>query len=150
MLLDILKPSDSPTTIGGEWVFAQDADSGAISREWVADDPSTDNIEGNSITNVKCIAKSALGSSLRSAEQFDAKYLDNDWIKISVSAMTNITMRDKVTNIRTFSGSVIWSEEESTGNLPTVFDVMRVSPVIDAFGNVVEKSVIAMRAEVQQ
>jgi hypothetical protein len=66
-----------------------------------------------------------------------------------VAANANITLRDKITNIRTFKGQLIWTEEESDGNPATKFDVFRIAPVIDGFGNVVEKSVLAKRAEVQ-
>jgi len=150
MLADIIKPQDSPDVSGGHWTYEQNPDSGAIVRTWVMDDQSTDDIEGKEIKSVKCLAKSALGPSLRNIEQFGDQYTNNDWITISVSFRTNVTLRDKITNIRNLKGVIIWTEEESDGNPPTVFDVYQITPLIDGFGNAIEKVILAKRAGVQQ
>jgi hypothetical protein len=149
MLMDLVRPQDAPDSPGGHWAYIQNPDSGAIVRTWVVDNTSTPGVEGKEIKNIPCFAKSALGNSIRSIEQFDAEYINDEWISISVSSMTNVTLRDKVRNIRTIKGRVIWSEEESDNNLPTIFDIYRVNPSIDAFGNVIEKNILAKRAEVQ-
>jgi len=154
MLVDIVKSSSSPVPVEeggtGHWEWVQDPDSGAMIQVWVTDNPETPDVtEGNVLKNVRCMVRSATTGSIRAAEQYGTEYLNEEWIKITLPLNTNITMRDKVTNIRTLKGQVLWSEEEADGNPPTVFDVFRVSPVIDGFGNAVEKVVIAKRSEVQ-
>lgn len=148
MLVDIVKPEGAPAETGGHWEWVQDPDSGAMVQVWV-DDPETPEVEGSTIQNVRCMVRSATTGSIRAAEQYGTEYLNEEWIKITLPLSTNITMRDKVTNIRTLKGQVLWSEEESDGNPATTFDVFRVSPVLDGFGNAVEKVVIAKRSEVQ-
>jgi hypothetical protein len=149
MLVDIVKSSASPAEPGGHWEWVQDPDSGAMVQVWVTDNPDTPETEGNVVRNVRCMVRSATTGSIRAAEQFGEEYLNEEWIKITLPLSTNITMRDKVTNVRTLQGQVLWSEEESDGNPATTFDVFRVSPVIDGFGNAIEKVVIAKRSEVQ-
>jgi len=145
MLVDIIKPTAAPTTEGGVWQWVQNPTSGAFVEEWVMNSGDS----GSNIITSKCLAKASLSGSLHAAEQFGAEYLNDEWIKLSLPSNTNVTLRDKVTNIRTLSGRVLWTEEESDGNPPTTFDVFRVSPVIDAFGLVVEKVALVKRAQVQ-
>lgn len=147
MLVDVIKPSSAPAEgdATGHWEWVQDPDSGAMVQVWVTDNPDTPEVEGNVLTGVRCLARA---TGIR-PEQFNAEYLNEEWVKLTVAANTNVTLRDKLTNIRTLKGQVIWTEEESDGNSPTKFDVFRVSPVIDGFGSVVEKAVLAKRAEVQ-
>ncbi len=147
MLVDIVKPSAAPDS-SGDWSWTQDPDSGAFVQVWPTDDADTPGIEGNVIT-VKCRAKAAMTGSIRSAEKFGAEYLNEEWVKIDLPFNANVTLRDRVTNIRTLSGSTLWSDEEANGNPPTTFDVFRVSPEIDGFGNVVGKIALVKRAVVQ-
>lgn len=151
MLVDVIKPdaapddSSSPT---GHWSWVQDPDSGAFIQVWVTDDPNTPDVEGHVIT-VKCRAKAAMTGSIRAAEQFGSEYLNEEWIKIELPFNADVTLRDRMTNIRTLRGQVLWSEEESNGNPATSFDVFRVSPEIDAFGNLMGKIALVKRAVVQ-
>jgi hypothetical protein len=146
MLVDVIKPSSAPAEGDetGHWEWKQDPESGAMIQVWV-DNPNTPEIEGHVIKGVRCLARA---TGMR-PEVWNEEYLNEEWVKLTVAANANITLRDKLTNIRTFNGQPIWTEEESDGNPATTFDVFRVSPVIDGFGNVVEKSVLAKRAEVQ-
>jgi hypothetical protein len=147
MLVDVIKPSSAPAEgdTTGHWEWVQDPDSGGMVQVWVTDNPNTPEVEGHVIEGVRCLARA---TGIR-PEQFNAEYLNEEWVKVTVAANANITLRDKLTNIRTYKGQLIWTEEESDGNPATTFDVFRVSPVIDGFGNVVEKAVLAKRAEVQ-
>jgi hypothetical protein len=147
MLVDVIKPSSAPAEGDetGHWEYVQDPDSGAMVQVWVVDNPDTPEVEGHVIKNVRCLARA---TGMR-PEVWSEEYLNEEWVKLTVAANANITLRDKITNIRTFKGQLIWTEEESDGNPATTFDVFRVSPVIDGFGNVVEKAVLAKRAEVQ-
>lgn len=148
MLVDVVKPSAAPTDSSGQWEWVQNPDSGAFVQVWDTDDPNTTGVEGNVIT-IKCRAKAALTGSIRSAEQFGAQYLNDEWVKIDLPFNADVTLRDRMVNIRTLTGQTLWSEEESNGNPPTTFDVFRVSPEIDGFGNVVGKIALLKRAVVQ-
>ena len=150
MLVDVLKPDSAPADSSsptGHWEWVQDPDSGAFIQVWVteSDDPNTPEVEGTKKT-VKCRAKAALSGSIRSAEQFGSQYLNEEWVKIELPFNADITLRDKVTNIRTLRGQVLWSEEESDGNPPTTFEVFRISPEIDGFGNLIGKIALVKRA----
>src|SRR5690348_16682275 len=101
MLVDIVRPAGAPTTEGGHWEWVQDPDSGAMVQVWVTDNPDTSEVEGNTIIGVRCMARPAITASIRSAEQFSEEYLNEEWIKLTIPSNTNITLRDKVTNIRT-------------------------------------------------
>jgi hypothetical protein len=145
MLMDIIKPTAAPSELGGDWSWQQDPDSGAFVETWIADSEQS----GSNIITVKCLAKPTLVGSIRAAEQIGEEYLNEEWVKISLPFNANITLRDKVSNIRTLQGVPVWSEEESDNNPATVFDVFRVSPVVDGFGMVVEKMALVKRGQVQ-
>jgi hypothetical protein len=151
MFVDIIKPDAAPddsSSSSGHWSWVQDPDSGAFVQVWVTDDPNTPDVEGHVVT-IKCRAKSAITGSIRAAEQFGSEYLNEEWVKIELPFNADITLRDRVTNIRTLKGQTLWSEEESDGNPPTTFDVFRVSPEIDGFGNLIGKVALVKRAVVQ-
>lgn len=149
MLMDIIKPVGAPASPGGSYTFVQNPDSGALEEVWIADPFNPDEEDGRVISGVPCLAKAAITSSIRAAEKFGAEYINDEWVKVTIPFNTDISLRDKVRNIRTSSGNTIWSEEESSGNPPTIFDVYRVSPVVDGFGQVVEKVILIKRSEVQ-
>jgi hypothetical protein len=151
MLADVIKPAGAPTdssSSDGHWTWVQDPDTGAFSEVWVTDDPDTTPVEGDTRT-IKCRAKAAMTGSIRAAEQFGAQYLNDEWVKLDIPYNADVTLRDRITNIRTLSGQTLWSEEESSGNPPTTFEVFRVSPEIDGFGNLIGKIALIKRAVVQ-
>lgn len=151
MLADIIKPVGAPddsSSNTGHWEWVQDPDTGAFVQVWVTDDPETPGVEGD-VRTVKCRAKAALTGSIRSAEHFGSEYLNEEWIKLELPFNADVTLRDRVTNIRTLKGQILWSEEESSGNPATTFDVFRVSPEIDGFGTVIGKIALIKRAVVQ-
>lgn len=150
MLMDIIKPVGAPPELGGEYQWVQDPVSGAIKEVHIADPSDPDQTEsGRIIEAVPCIAKAAITSSIRAAEKFGEEYINDEWVKITLPFTADLSQRDKIRNIRDSNGRTIWSEEESNGNLPTVFDVFRISPVVDGFGQIVEKVALVKRAEVQ-
>ena len=129
MKLDVYRQSDM-----------QDADTGAIKREW------------NYHRTVNCHAKGVISNSAttRSSDRqvFDNKYT-NDQI-IQVRTYERLTAREKVTNIRDHSGNVIWSEINFPTETPTVFEVIGVTPITDPFGNVLGYNSSMKRSENQQ
>lgn len=146
MRADILRPEGAPEEAGGHWEYQQDPDSGAIEQVWVADPDAEGPVTARTF---KCIARSAVTGGLRGAEQFGEEYLNEEWVKLTFPFSVNLTLRDKVTNIRTSKGVMIWTEESMEGNPATVFDVTRVSPVVDGFGQVIENVALLKRAGVQ-
>lgn len=151
MLADIVKPQGAPedsSSTAGHWTWVQDPDTGAFVEVWVTDDPNTPNTEGD-VRTVKCRAKASMTGSIRAAEQFGSEYLNEEWVKLDLPYNADVTLRDRVTNIRTLRNQVLWSDEESSGNPPTTFDVFRVSPEIDGFGNMIGKIALIKRAVVQ-
>ncbi|QIQ62918.1 hypothetical protein SEA_MOAB_33 [Streptomyces phage Moab] len=151
MLADVVKPSGAPTdssSTSGHWSWVQDPDTGAFIQVWVTDDPNTPGHEGD-VRTVKCRAKASMTGSIRAAEQFGSEYLNEEWVKLELPYNADVTLRDRITNIRTLKGQVLWSDEESSGNPPTTFDVFRVSPEIDGFGNMIGKIALIKRAVVQ-
>jgi hypothetical protein len=140
MMADVVKEGGSPDSPGGEWIIIQDPDSGAIIREWVS--------ETSTIT-VMCLAKAAITTGIRGAENLSETYENADWVRMSTGFHENISLRDKVTNIRSTQGIPLWTERDVTDNPPTIFDVVRISPVVDAFGGVLEALVLLKRADTQ-
>lgn len=153
MLVDIIKPSNAPeSTLSGDWEIVQDPESGEVTRTWVDDDPDTLTEEGHIIKNVPCIARAVLGSGLNNVgntERFDEIYKNIEWVKMQVPPGYSITKRDRMTRIRDQKGNVIWTNEEENDSPPTVFNVMGVTPIPGAFGDVVEYMVLLKRADVQ-
>ncbi len=156
MRCDILKPAGAPVVNGQtEWEYRQDPDSGAIVKRWI-DNPETPQNEfrgGQIIADVPVMARGVIDGGIRVAgttERFDEIYQNVDWVKATFGKNTNITKRDRVTNIRTIrDGTVIWKEEEVSGAPATTFNVMGVTPVLDPFSNLIEFAVLLERAEVQ-
>ncbi|XAO35228.1 head-to-tail stopper [Streptomyces phage Francob] len=151
MLADVIKPQGAPSDSSsptGHWTWVQNPDTGAFQEVWETDDPNTPGTEGD-VRTIKCRAKAAMTGSIKAAEQFGAQYLNDEWVKLELPYNADVTLRDRVTNIRTLSGQVLWSEEESNGNPATTFEVFRVSPEIDGFGNMIGKIALLKRAVVQ-
>lgn len=158
MICDIITPSieaitsDTTGGDGGEWVWQQDPESGALVQIWIQDDPSTPTIEGLSQKDVPLFAEGFYDGGIRVAgttERFSDIYENIDFVNSVFASSTRITKRDRVTNIRNArSGEVLWKEEEMPGSPPTTFNVMGVIPVL-FLGRVVEKSVMLSRVDVQ-
>ena len=165
MVCDILKPSGAPRpeydpaqpSIGG-WDYRQDPDSGSIIKVWVdyPDDPETEvNEESSGVTlrDIPVMARGVMTQGIYGAgstERFSEIYENVDWVKATFAKGTNITKRDKVTNIRQKkTGELLWKEEEINGYPATTFNVMGITPIFDPFSNLIEYSVLLQRAEVQ-
>ena len=130
----------------------QDPDSGEIVRVWSADsDIVTPGIQKQTI---KCICKGIISKTTRgsgTAQTVNAAgiLVETDFVLMSFLPNVIITKRDKITDISSRNGVVLWKEEEHTG-LPTVFNVSGVTPMFDAFGNHIGNHAMLIRSEVQQ
>ena len=118
----------------------QDKDTGAIKKEWHCQ------------KTVDCYAKGIItnSSTTRSGDKqsFNNKYSNEQIIQVRTSE--RITMRDKITNIRDSSGTVIWTELNYPTETPTVFEVMGVTPLTDPFGSTIGYNSSMKRSENQQ
>ena len=149
-------PVDPDDETKGEWVMEHDPDSNEIIRVWKpasADNPATPDVdETNTLKSFKCVARGIVDGGIRVAgttERFSEVYEGVDYVKIWFPANVTITRRDRVTNIRTKGGKVLWREEERTDTAPTIFSVVGVTPIIDPFGKHVENTALLERVETQ-
>jgi len=129
MLIDIYKQFD-----------VQDENTGAIKREWQFH------------KTIPCYAKGIISNSstARSGDrqQFSGKY-ENVQI-IEVRTTEKLSYREKITNIRTEHGDVIWTELDYPTDTPTVFEVIGTTPMTDPFGDVLAFNSTLRRSENQQ
>jgi hypothetical protein len=118
----------------------QDADTGAIKREW------------NYHRTVDCHAKGVISNSAttRSSDKqvFSNKYMNDQIIQVRTSE--KLTMREKVTNVRDAKDNVIWAETNFPTETPTVFEVIGTTPITDPFGVVLGYNSSMKRSENQQ
>lgn len=161
MKADILRqvtndPSADPVDESGEWVMQQDPDSGEIIRVWkpgtvVVDDPDTPEIE-TSFHSFDCIARGLTTGGIKglaNTELFTELYESSEYVLIKFGPNESISKRDRITNIRDIKGNVVWKEEEHPDEPPTVFSVMGVTPIVGPFGEVIEKTAMLERSEIQ-
>lgn len=129
MLIDIYKQFD-----------VQDENTGAIKREWQFH------------KTIPCYAKGIISNSstARSGDrqQFSGKY-ENVQI-IEVRTTEKLSYREKITNIRTEHGDVIWTELDYPTDTPTVFEVIGTTPMTDPFGDVLAFNSTLRRSDNQQ
>lgn len=118
----------------------QDADTGAIKREW------------NYHRTIDCHAKGVISNSAttRSSDKqiFSNKYTNDQIIQVRTSE--KLIMREKITNVRDAHGNVIWVEINFPTETPTVFEVIGTTPITDPFGTVLGYNSSMKRSENQQ
>lgn len=145
----------------GDWVLQQDPLTGEFVRVWVPrpdPDPNTDQNENVTIGDIDCMARGIVDGGIRVAgttERFGDTYENIDFVKMWVPAGGYVpTKRDRITNIREKNGHIAWLDEESvtfdpvTNPRATVFNVNGVTPLFNAFNEVVEWFILLERAEV--
>lgn len=155
----ILKPGGSPdTNNSGHWEEVEDPISGAIERIWVQDtDPDT---PGDQRIIIDCVARGFIDTGIRilgTDQDVGAVYKKNDLVKIQFPAGIHLTDKDKVTEIRSKkTGALIWREEEMEQladgvwqEIPTVFSVKGVTPVISPMIGHTENFAMLERSEIQ-
>jgi hypothetical protein len=118
----------------------QDPDTGSIKKEWQFD------------RTVSCSAKGNISNSAttttKDGQIFSNKYKNEEMLQIRTSEQ--ITLREKITNVRDYQGSIIWEELNFPTNTPTVFEVIGTTPMTDPFGGVVGYNSTVKRSENQQ
>lgn len=160
LLADILRQGDEydytrPVSEQGYHKNIQNPSTGAIERVWV---PVIDDDDSPpKILSVKCDVNGILDGGIRVAgttERFDKEYKNVDFAHMWYPKRYTITKRDRITNVRTArTGEVIWQEEEEDmieGKYPaTIFNVLGVTPVKDAFGQWMENRALLARADLK-
>lgn len=150
-LEDVSIPGDELPS--GEFVDQQDALTGEIVRVWrptfaVPDNPDTPDVDESVVDRVNCLARGVNYKSARD-EQFGENYRALDSVNLWVPSGVSITRRDRVTNISTKDGTLLWTDESSSSTpRAMVFNVIGVTPVIDPFGKHLENYSVLERAEV--
>lgn len=118
----------------------QDPDTGAIRRYW------------SYYKTLPCHAKGVVGNSSTSRsgdnQIFNNKYTNEQ--TVVVRTIDRLTIREKVSNIKSADGSIIWIELDYPENTPTVYEVIGSTPLTDPFGNVIAYNSTLKRSENQQ
>lgn len=151
----------------GTWEDSQDPLTGQVVKIWQPypaeptyypgfQPPGQNN--SNTVTvreNISCIARGIVDGGIRVAgttERYGETYENVDFVRLWVPGNTLVTKRDRITNIRDRSGRVRWLDEEyyvpgePDSLRATVFNVNGVTPLFDAFNNVVEQFILLERA----
>lgn len=119
---------------------SQDPQTGSIVRKWYY------------YKTIPCHAKGMISNSKteRSGDfqQFNNKYANDQ----SVAIRTNerISLREKITNIRTQDDEVIWVELDFPTNTPTVYEVVGTTPMTEPFGGILAFNSMLKRSENQK
>jgi len=117
----------------------QDADTGAIVKEW------------QYYKTVDCSAKGVISNSsstrTNSIQSFGTKYTNEEILQVRTA--DRLTFREKITNIRDSKNNPIWVELNYPSDTPTVFEVIGSTPVTDGFGNVISYNSVLKRSENQ-
>lgn len=129
MLMDVYKQTDN-----------QDVNTGAIKKEW------------NYYKTVSCYAKGVI-SNTATARSGDRQIINNKYENtqiIEIRTTEKLSIRDKITNIRTEHGEIIWTELDFPSDTPTVFEVIGSTPMTDPFGDILAWNATLKRSDNQQ
>lgn len=116
----------------------RDENTGEIKREWLYAE------------TVPCLAKSIISSGVRTPSNdrtIDNRYIIEEIIKINT--VEKLSRNSKITNIRDLKGQVLWEEAEVLNNPPTMFSIVGSTPIVDAFGQILEYETTLQRSEIQ-
>jgi hypothetical protein len=105
-------------------VDSQDEETGAIRKYW------------QYYKTLDCHAKGVITNSATTRSS-DKQIISNKYAFdqiIQVRTDVKLSLREKISNIRSAEGVVIWQELDYPNETPTVFEVMGVTPITDPFG----------------
>lgn len=117
----------------------QDPDTGSIKKSW------------SYYKTVPCHAKGVISNSATSRTG-DYQVLKDKYVNaqiIVVRTESRLTLREKVTNVCSSDGTVIWTEIDYPTETPTVFEVIGSTPLTDPFGSVLGYNSTLKRSENQ-
>lgn len=116
----------------------QDPDTGAIKKQWMYS------------RTIACYAKgtiSNVGATSSDSQTMGTRYSNKE--SIEIRSYGNVTLREKITNIRDSSDNVIWAELNYPTETPTVFEIIATTPITDPFGGILGYNCSARRSENQ-
>ena len=117
----------------------QDPETGVIKKEW------------NYSQTLPCHARGLISNSA-TARGGDRQIIGNKYENmqiIEIRTSSKISIRDKITNIRSLDGQALWSELDYPNETPTVFELVGTTPMTDPFGSVVAYNSTLKRSENQ-
>ena len=118
----------------------QDPDTGAIKKDWFY------------YKTIPCYAKGIISNS-STGRGGDKQTLSNRYENaqvVEVRTNEKLSIREKVSSIRTEHGEMIWTELNYPTETPTVFEVIGTTPMTDPFGDVLAWNSTLKRSENQQ
>jgi hypothetical protein len=121
-------------------VDSQDEETGAIRKYW------------QFYKTLDCHAKGVISNSATTRTS-DKQIMSNKYSfdqVIQVRTEEKLSLREKVSNIRSSNGQVIWQELNYPDEAPTVFEVVGVTPITDPFGALIGYNSSLKRSEVQR
>jgi hypothetical protein len=123
-----------------------------IYRVQISQDPATKQIKRKWIyaETVSCLAKSIISSGVRTPSNektIDVRHVVEEIIK--VMTLEKLPRNGKITKIRDMQGNILWVEAEAANNPATIFDVVGSTPIIDAFGQILEYENTLQRSDMQ-
>jgi len=95
----------------------------------------------------KGVISNSASSRSGDRQQIAAQYKDTQYVQIR--STEKISLREKITNIRTEHGVAIWTELNFPANTPTVFEIIGTTPMTDPFGDVLAWNTTLKRSENQ-
>ena len=117
----------------------QDPDTGALKKTW------------SFYKSVPCHAKGIISNSATSRTG-DYQVLKEKYVNaqiIVVRTEQKLSLREKITNVQSADGEVIWAEINYPTETPTVFEVIGTTPITDPFGSVLGYNSTLKRSENQ-
>jgi len=124
-----------------------------VYRQFETQDPATGSLKKEWQFNrtIACSAKGTISniSTGRSGEKqtFSNKYANEQNLQIRTT--TKLIFSEKITNIRSLDGTVIWEEINFPSNTPTVFEVMGITPITEPMGGIIGYNTTVKRSENQ-
>lgn len=101
--------------------------------------------------NVPCYANSIKTDAVSddsSGKDFKLNNYD-EFEFIKIKTRLPLTKRDRITNIRTSEGELIWADRERDLALPQVFQVQGIIVEKDPFGSIRQYKILAQRVKMQ-
>jgi len=137
--------------IGG-WTESQDPLTGEIVRVWapvveLPDNPNTPEFDPSTST-INCVARGySTSNRFTSTQVFGDVYKNIDVVRMWTPTSVFINKGDRVTNIRTPEGTILWVDDYSPPQA-TQFNVIGATPQIGPFNKHTENFIMLERAEV--
>jgi len=117
----------------------QDPDTGALKKNW------------SYYKTVPCHAKGIISNSATSRTG-DYQVLKEKYSNVQIIVVRTehaINLREKVTNVQSSDGQVVWTEINYPTETPTVFELIGTTPITDPFGSVLGYNSTLKRSENQ-